>query len=519
MTNQHKEKILLVDDERSILDVTSEYFTLKGYEVLTASNGREAMGIIHREAVDCCFTEINMPEMDGLVLAELIRRKDNSVPVIIMTGYPSLDNTIQTLKNGVADFLIKPINLNQMELCVRRVMRERKLLVENVLLKNEVEGKARLEKLNGELVAKVEELHILNRIMTDFTAIGSSADILRRITEMAIEVIHADESRFYVISDVADRPMEVATTYRGTKTVAMGAPEGETALDADGDDDIRRMERLIRETAADEIPLLITESLDVAALPPDIRSFVAVPMKIREKVFGVLTAAVNRSGIRFSEKDLYYLTFMAQNAAGAIENLALYENIYENMFATLFAFVKAVEARDSYTQKHSNRVTDLAVRLGRELGCSPEEIEVINFAGRLHDIGKIGIRDEILLKPGRLTADEFEIIKTHPAIGAEIVGQLGMWDREQTIIRHHHERYDGTGYPDGLKAEEIPFLARLLSVCDAFDAMASDRVYRQKLPKKEILGVLRNGATTQFDPAMVDAFLRLDAKGALASFC
>ena len=108
MLSRHKEKILLVDDERSILDVASEYFTLKGYEVLTATNGREAMDIINQGSIDCCFTDINMPEMDGLELAELIRRKDNSVPVIIMTGYPSLDNTIQTLKNGVVDFLIKP---------------------------------------------------------------------------------------------------------------------------------------------------------------------------------------------------------------------------------------------------------------------------------------------------------------------------------------------------------------------------------------------------------------------------
>ena len=138
MNDQKAETILFVDDEESILNVASEFFNRQGYETLTAKNGLEALKILKTEDVDCCFTDINMPEMNGLDLAENIRQLDNTMPVIVMTGYPSLENTIQTIKNGVVDFLIKPVNLKQMELCMRRVLRQRSLFVENVLLKKEV---------------------------------------------------------------------------------------------------------------------------------------------------------------------------------------------------------------------------------------------------------------------------------------------------------------------------------------------------------------------------------------------
>jgi putative nucleotidyltransferase with HDIG domain len=193
--------------------------------------------------------------------------------------------------------------------------------------------------------------------------------------------------------------------------------------------------------------------------------------------------------------------------------LALYENLYENLFATLYGFVKALEARDLYTRQHSSRVTEIAFTLGRELHCTAEELNILNFAGPLHDIGKIGIRDEILLKPGRLTAEEFEKIKEHPVIGANMLSQLGLWERERQIIRCHHERFDGTGYPDGLGREDIPFLARILSVADAYDAMASDRAYRNRMEEGRIQKILQHGAGTQFDPRIVSAFQNAYAEG------
>jgi len=523
MDDQKKETILFVDDEESILDVASRYFERQGYQTLTACNGVEALKIFENENVDCCFTDINMPEMNGLELAENIRKHDSTMPVIVMTGYPSLENTIQTLKNGVVDFLIKPVNLKQMELCMRRVMQQRGLFVENVLLKEEVKSKERLEKLNRELLYKVDELNILNKIMGSFTTTGSTTDIFKCAVDVALEITHADHCMFHVINESVGQPFEVASAGTGGDKIAENEPESGPRLapNTAGEqpaDFSSLLGRVIMEVASDEIPLLISENNGVRGLPKDLLSVMIVPLKIREKVFGVLTAFIRRGAVRFSEKDLYYLSFMTQNAAHSIENLALYENIYENLFATLYAFVNAVEARDLYTRQHSNRVTGISLILGKALGCTGEELDILNFAGHLHDIGKIGIRDDILLKPGRLTSQEFEKIKEHPAIGANILEQLGMWEKERQIIRCHHERFDGTGYPDGLKRKQIPFLARILSVADVYDAMASDRAYRKRMEEERILKVIDEGAGTQFDPDVVAAFKHVYNQGTILSY-
>jgi len=523
MDDQKKETILFVDDEESILKVVAEFFERQGYRIFTAGNGAEAMQILKDKKVDCCFTDINMPVMNGLDLAENIRLHDNTMPVIIMTGYPSLENTIQTIKNGVVDFLIKPVNLKQMELCMRRVLRQRGLFIENVLLKEEVRSKERLEKLNQELLYKVEELNILNKIMGSFTTIVSAADVFKRAVEVVLEITHADHSAFYVINESVKQPFEVASAKAGAASDGenysppdpMGGP---SSFAAEPVGEGASIFNLIREVVSDEIPLLISQNNGARGLPRDLLSLMLIPLKIRQKVFGVLTAGIATGANRFSEKDLYYLSFMAQSAAQSIENLALYENIYENLFATLYAFVNAVEARDLYTRQHSSRVTGISLIIGRQLGCSGEELDILNFAGHLHDIGKIGIRDDILLKPGRLTTDEFEKIKQHPAIGANILEQMGMWEKERQIIRCHHERFDGQGYPDGLKRQQIPFLARILSVADVYDAMASDRAYRKRMEEGVILKVIREGAGSQFDPEVVAAFNAVYNQGAILHY-
>lgn len=482
--------VLFVDDEESILEIVAEYFTHKGYKVLTAPNGAEALKAIAGRHVDCCFTDINMPEMTGLELAERLRSMDNTIPVVIMTGYPSLDNTIRTLRNGVVDFLIKPVNLSQMELCLKRVLRERGLFIENVLLKEELESKNKIEQLNRELVAKIDELNILNQIMSEFAKPSSSRDIFRKIVDMAASLKKSSSANFFIINDEMTSPILVASSSSRAKS----SPSEE---------------RRVIEVLKDGVPLLIPELGKEEAAAAETGSFMLVPLKIREKIFGVLTLSSGTSSEEFNFRELYYLSFIANKAAYSIENLALYENIYENLFSTLYAFVTALEAKDTYTQKHSKRVAELSIMIGKEIGCSQEELEILNIVGQLHDIGKIGIRDEVLLKPGKLTDEEYEIIKQHPAIGANIVGKLGFWNREMEIIRYHHEKYDGTGYPDGLKGENIPFLSRILSVADSYDAMASNRAYRKRLSDEEILDILKKGSGTQFDPVIVHLFISM----------
>jgi HD-GYP domain-containing protein (c-di-GMP phosphodiesterase class II) len=403
-----------------------------------------------------------------------------------------------------------------MEFSVRRVVEQRKLLAENVILKQEVEGKDRLQKLNRELVLKVEELHVLNKIMGSFAAISSTTDVFRRAVDIGVEIVPADNTMFYVINEAVQQPVEVASAKNGIQQSPLddsGTDDTpvQTPYSLHGSDSVPCPAHLLMEVAADGLPLLISENNNSNGLPEAILSAMVVPLKIRGKVFGVLLATVNAGEKRFAEKDLYYLSFMTQSAANAIENLALYENIYQNLFATLYAFVNALEARDLYTRQHSSRVTGISLILGKKLGCTSEQLDILNFAGRLHDIGKIGIRDDILLKPGKLTVEEF-------VIGANILEQLGLWENERVIIRSHHERFDGSGYPDGLKQGEIPFLARILSVADVYDAIASDRAYRAKMEESLILKIITEGSGSQFDPDIVAAFLKSYEEGLIQEY-
>jgi putative nucleotidyltransferase with HDIG domain len=495
-------KILVVDDEEGIRDVTEGYFLRKGYEVYTAGNGVEALEIIKQVKISCIFTDINMPVMDGLELAEKIRQIENTLPVVVMTGYPSLENTIQTLKNGVVDYLIKPVNLEQMELTLRRILRERELFVENLILKEEVARQKKLQKLNDQLVKRVEEVNTLNRVMEDFSSTDSSHGIFNKVVDLGVEELHADKVFFHIFAEEHRSLILVAGASSGYTDELVSA-----RFKTDIPDESKTY---IKEClAAGENPCLVTESGKIDGLDAPVRSVMVVPLKIRENIFGVASAFIFQEGRSFNEKDIYYMNFITQKAAAAIENIALYENIYDNLFATLFAFVTALEVRDLYTRRHSTRVARYAHMIATEMQCSEEELDIINFAGTLHDIGKIGIRDDILLKPGRLTEEEFEKIKEHPAIGADIVSKLGLWDREVKIIRHHHERFDGKGYPDGLQGENIPKLSRIMSVADCFDAMASDRSYRKKMDKSLVLEIICKNSGTQFDPQVVDAFLRI----------
>ena len=495
-------KILVVDDDETFLDVMNGYFQRKGYQVYTAGNGIEALEVLDRIKINCLFTDINMPMMDGLELAEKVSEKESTLPVVVMTGYPSLENSIQTLKNGVVDYLIKPVKLNQVELTLKRVLRERELFVENLILKEEVERQERLKKLNLELVEKLEEVNTLNRVLEDFSSTDSSHSIFNKIVDLSVKEFQADKVFFHIYSDQDKSLVLVASSDSGN--------ENKTIPSLFGRDLSKTANALILDILnTDHNFCLISGSGQNKDLDGEVHSLMVVPLKIRDKILGVASAFSFQKDKLFTDKDIYYMNFITQKAASDIEHIALYENIYDNLFSTLYAFVTALEVRDLYTRKHSTRVAKYAVMIAKEMGCTLEELDIINFAGSLHDIGKIGIRDDILLKPGKLTDEEFDKIKEHPGVGADMISKLGLWDQEKKIIRHHHERFDGKGYPDGLKADEIPKLARILCVADAFDAMGSDRAYRKKMEKGKIFDIITKNSGTQFDSEAASALLKV----------
>lgn len=237
------------------------------------------------------------------------------------------------------------------------------------------------------------------------------------------------------------------------------------------------------------------------------RSIICVPLAVHRKTIGVLEVLNKLDGSDFNEADLEILTAVASTAAMAIENTRLQQSVADGYRSTIKALAAAVDAKDPYTAGHSQRVMEYALRGGSSLSLSQDELEVLEYAAILHDIGKLGIPDSILLKPGPPDPEELLVIRQHSSIGANIIKHIPFLEEARKLILHHHERYDGTGYPDGLRGPEIPVGSCMIAIADAFDTMTTDRSYHAAISAEHAIEELHRCSGTQFCPLAVDAFI------------
>ncbi|HEY1595275.1 MAG TPA: HD domain-containing phosphohydrolase [Thermoleophilaceae bacterium] len=235
-------------------------------------------------------------------------------------------------------------------------------------------------------------------------------------------------------------------------------------------------------------------------------SELAVPIRVAGEIWGVLNMEAVESG-SFVEADLLFVDAVAAHAGGALHRSRLFAELESTFTTTLAVLSDALEAKDSYTAAHADDVADFAVRVAERLGLEDEEQRIVRYGALLHDIGKIGVRSEVLRKPGPLTPGEFEEIKQHTVIGAKMLERIPFFKPVQPLVRSAHERWDGHGYPDGLAGEDIPLGARIVCACDAFHAMTSDRPYSKARAVEEAAAEMQRCSGTQFDPRVVDALL------------
>ncbi len=233
-----------------------------------------------------------------------------------------------------------------------------------------------------------------------------------------------------------------------------------------------------------------------------------LPLKIGERTIGVFELA-RLANDQLDESERKILETLASQAAIAIENARLFEDTQRIYYETLKSLAKALEARDHYTRGHSERVSELSLHIAQELGIDEEECRLIYNTALLHDIGKIGIRDAILHKPRQLSDDELQVIRQHPSFGNMILGPLKFLGEVSELVKHHHERWDGTGYPDKLGGENIPLASRIIAIADTYDAMTSSRPYREARSHEAAVAEIRKQAGSQFDPQVVKVFLSL----------
>ncbi|MBN1850781.1 MAG: response regulator [Deltaproteobacteria bacterium] len=490
-------KILIVDDEPTIIETLRSFLqNLDIGQVTGADCGEEALEYVEQNQYDYIFIDLMMPGMNGIDLLKKIQPYHYPTNIIIMTGYPSMNAVIDSMHNGAADFLVKPFQFDDIKVVLKRLQRLRDLKEKNWALHQELGEKKKVEELNEQLGRRIHLQTILFNIVNSLSEMNQPNEIYRYLVDKAVESCIAEKACFMIYD--REEAKLLVLSQKG-----LGLAPGVKADLTSGSNGKRMIDGVFIQSHfgkafTGKIPLDKPYTFD---------GLISVPFNIRNEPFGVLLVADKKEGIPFDKEDEFILQFLSKKAALNIENMALYGNLKENLLASFMSLVSAIEAKDSYTQQHSSRVTDLSIKLAKKMRCSPEDIKRLELTGPLHDIGKIGIQDSILNKPGSLTDDEFAQIKTHPLIGVNIVSPLGLDKGEVAIIRNHHERWDGRGYPDGLSGEKIPRVSRILAVADAFDAMSSSRAYRQALPFIVCIHELERNSGTQFDPEVVKAAL------------
>jgi putative nucleotidyltransferase with HDIG domain len=357
-----------------------------------------------------------------------------------------------------------------------------------------------LEIINEGLRHSFEELTTLYRLVEIITEAKTLERVLNSLLDLVAEIISCEGAMLFLVDektgevDIAlkrniSRKIEQKVNLQNKqKVIEWTLKKGKTIAMPDIEEDPSENEKI---------------------------TFVLVPLIAHDKPVGLIDIITDTPEGDITTKDLSLLTILAKQAALSIENVKLYESMKRDQISIIRALSSTVDAKDHFTLGHSQKVSEYSLKIAEVLGLPEREVENIKYAALLHDIGKIAIPDEIIKKPTKLTAEEFDLVRKHPVIGSKIIKEIESLAPMVPIILHHHERFDGKGYPDGLKGEAIPIGARIVHVTDAYDTMVSARAYRDMIPPELAVSELRKNAGTQFDPAVIEAFITILRKNSV----
>ncbi len=485
VSQEEKPLLLIVDDEPVIREVLSDFLVSQGYVVQTAENGAVALEALKQNRFHLVMTDLKMPVMGGAELIAELAARNMKATIIVMTAYATVETAINTMKNGAYDYIMKPFKIDEITVVVERALQKEQLERENIQLKET----QKLYQISEAMNSSLSQDKVLPIIVQS----------AKQETDAAVaSLVLWDSEKELWCSEICD-----------TDIVNISPRELDEALDLTA----------LHEAHASGKPILYP-SVDVKPYlkkglknGEELRSFLSVPLVIKGEVKGMLNVFSFHRGQIFLEGQRKSLFVLASRAANAIENARLHEELKATFLQTIEGFAHALDAKDPYTHGHSRRVTSYCEQIALAMGLDMKEVERIRHAATLHDIGKIGLKLESLNKPGKLNQDEAEVFRTHPKMGTRILGPIRFFDNLIPIIYHHHEHYDGSGYPEGKRGDEIPMGARILSVADAYDAMTSDRPYRQAMTMEEAVAELLKNMDTQFDPRVVDVFVRILSQG------
>jgi response regulator RpfG family c-di-GMP phosphodiesterase len=477
---EDRPRVLVVDDEKFIRDIIADFLGMEGYIVRTAEDGTSAVNELERARYDMVISDLKMPKMGGLDLLREVTRAHPDTLTVIMTGFGTVETAIDAMKRGAYDYILKPFKVEEVVHIVQRGLEKRRLTAENLRLR---------------------EALSLYKVTEAIAASLSLDEIVTTLGESALTEVRADFVRVYVADGeggIQPRFFKVSADFVTDEAEDFG----EFALDA------------VRERLASGLPMIEhgarARELFFSHPSRQVASVCIVPLRMRDRLLGFVSAVSLTPSKRFDEGQRKLLSIVASRAAAAIENARLYQDLQATFQQTIQGLARTIDKMDRYTSGHSERVAGYAVAIARWIGLPENLVEVVRHSALMHDIGKVGCVMN-LNKPGKLSHEEYESFKYHPVYGRDILDPIKFLAPVIPGVYLHHERWDGRGYPLGLAGNDIPIIARIISVADTYDAMTSDRAYRRALPHEVTINEIERCAGSQFDPEVANTFVgRID---------
>ncbi len=500
--------ILVVDDDVKVLEILDKSLSHRGHKVRTAAAGKEALDSCAEGIPDIVVLDLLLPDMDGRDVLKAIRANPGGekVPVLFLSANADPDTRVNVLNEGAEDYLVKPFSLRELnakiELVLGRSEKTKTLEAKQTELEDLVEIKERNAILaNKELKKQILSMKTLFAVSQDLNRRLDSDELINGLALSLIGELQIASMAFFELENDGDEQL----TLHDLKGFDKGRVE---------DLKLPVASEIVRWASETSKPRKIARNGDPlwSARLPDIRLAVfefVTPIIVRQELRGLVFTGPKLNGKEYKPFELDLLASLCNSAGTALEHARLFQQLESTYLSTVKALMSIVEAKDPYTRGHTERVAEFAVALGTKMKLDRLELRDLSFAAVLHDIGKLVVIENVLKKPGRLDTQEWEILKSHPTIGASIIENMSFLSGAVPLVRHHHERYDGGGYPDGLKGEGIPLGARIIAVADSFDAMTTDRPYRQALSREIALNTMIAKAGTQFDARVVENFVEL----------
>ncbi|MBN2071785.1 MAG: response regulator [Candidatus Krumholzibacteriota bacterium] len=504
--------ILVVDDDPNVVEIISETLNNEGYVTRSAHDGDEALMKYDRYHPDLVILDVNLPRKDGFTVCDEIRARDvhSDVPVIMISGNSISETMLEGFKSGAQDYIKKPFSVQEVLAKIgnfleqadgRKNLREQKEILEDELQK----GQEDYKRVNRKLKKIILDMRTLFDLSQDLNRLQDPEELYHVFFLTIIGQLGVESLSLFHVENESDNFLAFAGGKRVRdgvlKTVRLFRGTGLAKYMTDNPDVLQLKAEGLPEDAALE-----------AVFMKDLGFEYCFPLIIKNQLIGIFFIGGKINKQQYTNADFEIFKSICNSATTGLQNSRLFTELQNTYLSTIKVLVSTIEAKDSYTRGHTDRVARYARLIADEMGMDKEQKDIVSFGAALHDIGKLGVYENILNKPGELTEKEWLIVRSHPEVGANIIKNLKFLESATDLVRHHHERLDGKGYPDGLKGDEISTGARIVAVADSFDAMTTTRPYREAFSFPEAFKQLRK-QSHKFDQNIVENLVRLYEKG------